>query len=122
MDKVYALIGAVLFSLMVNFMVDFMPVVGAVEQVEAMEQVDAVDEEAVVETASIDAPTKIVYSEEMQVEKVYYDEAFQSWYVVGNGWALEATEESAKNAVDKNVKIEYYVVDGQEIILGWGAL
>jgi hypothetical protein len=91
-------------------------------QIEKPIQVEKVSEkkDERMETASINAPVKIIHSEIVDVKEVYYDEAYQSWYVIGEGWALEATKESAENAKNGQVKVEYIIVDGEEIIHNWG--
>lgn len=96
---------------------------GVSEKVEAVEPVEVEpvkEEKEYMETRSVDANVRIIHKETFKVEEVYYDEAYQSWYVVGEGWALEGSEDSANRAKGESVKVEFYVVDGVEYITGWG--
>jgi hypothetical protein len=122
MDKLYAMIGAVAFSVMINLVVEYMPV----EEVKAVERIEEVQEmqEVKAENDYIESTenVKVIHNEVADVKSVYYDEAYQSWYVVCDGWALEGTEESVKDLVGGQVKIEFYVVEGEEIVNGWGQI
>lgn len=119
---VYKLILAMAVVCMVNLLgACSSDEVGTIQEVKAVEEVKAEKQEKeYMETENENV--KVVYSEVVDVKEVYYDESYKNWYVVCDGWALEGTEETAKNAVGKKVVVEFYVMNGEEKILRWGAL
>lgn len=75
------------------------------------------------ETVSIDASTKLVYKEYAIVDEVYFDDYEKKWYVLADDWALEGESWTAvKDLVDQQVKIEYYIVEGHEIVHAWNVV
>lgn len=73
------------------------------------------------ETVSVDASTKIIYKDYAVVDEVFFDENEKQWYIQADDWALEGASWSAvKDMQGKIVKVEYYVVDGIDIVNSWG--
>ncbi len=88
-----------------------------VEQVQNDSKPDSLDK---YETVSVDANVKLLYHETIVIDEYFFDEDEKQWYIKGDDWALEGSSFTAvKDMEGAIVEVEYYIVEGQEIVNSW---
>jgi hypothetical protein len=88
-----------------------------VEQVQNDSKPDSLDK---YETVSVDANVKLLYHETIVIDEYFFDEDEKQWYIKGDDWALEGSSFTAvKDMEGAIVEVEYYIVEGQEILNSW---
>ncbi len=88
-----------------------------VEQVQNDSKPDSLDK---YETVSVDANVKLLYHETIVIDEYFFDEDEKQWYIKGDDWALKGSSFTAvKDMEGAIVEVEYYIVEGQEIVNSW---